>query len=71
MRIPKSIEMSPLDMGALKWSSIFFGMLLGAYYPKFTRRYAWLFEIAVILLAIKPIVAFFRRLHDTEDSCEC
>jgi len=51
----------PLELACLKWSSILFGMIVGAYVPAFTRRYVWAIVVAMILLAIKPVIAWFRN----------
>jgi len=52
---------APLDLACLKWSSILFGMVVGAYLPEFTRKYLFWFIIGIILLAIRPTVAYFRN----------
>ncbi|MHB9031239.1 MAG: hypothetical protein ACYC9O_20925 [Candidatus Latescibacterota bacterium] len=70
MRIPRSVAMTLLDVACLKWSSILFGMIFGAHYPKFIKRNLWFFVIAVILLAIKPGVSFCRGLHCRPEECE-
>jgi hypothetical protein len=51
----------PSDLACLKWSCIFFGMILGAYLSDWITRYLWFFVIAVIVLAIKPVVSYFRN----------
>jgi putative Mn2+ efflux pump MntP len=61
MKLFRSKVWSPLDIGCLKWCCILFGMIAGAYFSDFTKRYVWIFSIAVILLAIKPIVSYFRN----------
>ena len=61
MKLLRSKVWSPLDIGCLKWSCIFFGMIVGAYFSEFTKQYIWLFAVAVILLAIKPLVAYFKN----------
>lgn len=61
MKLFRSKVWSPLDIGCLKWSCIFFGMIIGAYLSEFTRTYVWLFVIAVILLAVKPTIDYFRN----------
>ncbi|MFO7709006.1 MAG: hypothetical protein R6V84_12600 [Desulfobacterales bacterium] len=50
----------PLDLACLKWSSILFGMIIGAYLSDFTKRFVWLFAAAVIALAVRPLLAWFR-----------
>lgn len=61
IKLFKSKVWSPLDIGCLKWSCIFFGMIAGAYFSEFTKQYVWLFIIAVILLAGKPTISYFRN----------
>ena len=59
MKLLRSKVWAPLDIGCLKWSCVFFGMIVGAYLSEFTKKHLWLFIIAVILLAIKPTIAYF------------
>jgi hypothetical protein len=61
MKLLRTKVWSVVDIGCLKWSCIFTGMIVGAFLPEFTRRYVWLFAIAAILLAIKPGVSYFRN----------
>jgi len=49
------------DIACLKWSSILFGMIAGAYLSDFIRQNLWLFSAGCIALAVKPTVAFFRK----------
>ena len=59
MKLLRSKVWSVADIGCLKWSCIFCGMIIGAFLSEFTRRHAWLFGIAVVVLAIKPVVSYF------------
>ena len=59
MKLLRPKVWSIADIGCLKWSCIFFGMIVGAFLPEFTRRHVWLFALAAILLAIKPVVSYF------------
>ena len=34
-------------------------MIVGAYLSEFTKNHVWFFAIAVVLLAIKPMIAYF------------
>ena len=61
MKLFRSKVWAPVDVACLKWSSILFGMIVGAYLAEFTKRYVWLFVGAVVLLAIRPIVSYFRN----------
>jgi len=47
-------------LACLKWSSILFGMIAGSYLADFTRRNVWLFAAGCIVLAIRPVIVFFR-----------
>ena len=60
MTLFRSKVWSPVDIASLKWSCIFLGMIVGAYLSGFVREYVWAFVIAVILLGIKPALAYFR-----------
>jgi hypothetical protein len=61
MKLFKTKPWAPLDLACLKWSSILFGMVLGAYLPEFTRQYLLFFIAGIVLLAIRPVAAFFRN----------
>ena len=62
MKLFRDKKYSVIDIGLIKWSCILFGMILGAYLSEFTLRYIWLFIIAAVILAIKPIVTYFKEL---------
>lgn len=49
------------DMGCIKWSSIFFGIIIGAYIADFAKQYLWLFIVLVVLLAIRPLYRCFKK----------
>jgi hypothetical protein len=59
MRIWKSKVWSPIDIACLKWSSILFGMIVGSIIPDLIRQNLWLFILAVVVLAIKPLQSYF------------
>ncbi len=48
-----------VDVACLKWSCIFFGMILGAYVPQFVMQYKWVFALAFVVLAVKPLLKYF------------
>jgi hypothetical protein len=50
-----------LDIGLLKWASIFFGMILGAFFSGFVRHNIWYFIVLVVILAIKPLISYWRK----------
>ena len=57
---------SVVDLGCLKWSSILFGAIAGAYFPNFVQTYVWVFVVAFVLLGIRPMMVFYGgvRPHD-------
>ncbi len=55
----------PIDLTCLKWSCILFGMIIGAYLADFTKRFLWLFAAGVIVLAVKPVLAYFCNDRDS------
>lgn len=59
MKLFKAKVWSIADIGCLKWSCIFFGMIAGAFLPGFVRQYVWVFAIVATLLAIKPVFSCF------------
>lgn len=61
MKLFKDKKYSVIDIGLIKWSCILFGMVLGAYLAGFVLNFVWLFIIVALLLAIKPIVAYFKE----------
>jgi hypothetical protein len=61
MKLLKPKVWSVVDLACMKWSSILFGMIAGSYFADFTQRNVWLFTVGCIVLAIKPIIAFFRN----------
>ena len=48
-----------IAIGSLKWCCLLLGMIAGAYLSEFTKSYVWVFAVAVVLLAIKPMIAYF------------
>ena len=49
------------DVGCIKWTSILFGLIIGAYIANFVKQYLWVFIVLAVLLAIKPIYKFFKK----------
>jgi len=60
MNLLKSKTWCWRDIALLKWSSILFGMVAGAYFADFVMENVWLFLVVAWLLAIKPAIAYFR-----------
>ncbi|MGM0653168.1 MAG: hypothetical protein ACQES4_10385 [Bacillota bacterium] len=61
MKLFKDKKYSVIDIGLIKWSCILIGMVLGAYFADFVLGYVWLLIIVAFILAIKPIVAYFKE----------
>jgi hypothetical protein len=59
MTLFKTKMWSWLDIALLKWSALFFGVVVGAYFQVFVRCYLWLFVVAALLLAIRPALHYF------------
>ncbi len=49
------------DIGAIKWSSILLGMIVGAYIANFVKQYLWLFIVLTILIVIRPAYKFLKK----------
>jgi len=49
------------DIGCIKWSSILFGIIIGAYIAGFVKQYLWLLIVLTILIAIRPIYRFLKK----------
>lgn len=61
MDLFKDKNYSAIDIGLIKWSCILFGMVVGAYLSDFTLRYVWLFIMVAVILAVKPVVTYFKN----------
>ncbi len=62
MNLFRDKKYSVMDIGLIKWSCVLFGMVLGAYLSEFTLRHIWFFIIVAVILAIKPVVTYFKEL---------
>ena len=49
------------DIACVKWSSILFGIIIGAYIADFTKQYLWYFIILAVLIVIKPIYKVLKN----------
>jgi hypothetical protein len=49
------------EIGCIKWSSILFGVIVGIYLAVYLREYVWFLVFGCVLLAVKPVVKFFRE----------
>ena len=61
MKLFRTKEWTVLDIGLLKWSAIFFGMILGAFLSSFMKNNIWFFTSLVVILAIKPVLSYWRK----------
>jgi len=61
MGIFKTKTWSAVDIMLLKWSSVFFGMIVGAYVSNFVKQYLWGFIILVVLLGLKPLYSYWFK----------
>jgi len=48
------------DIGLLKGCVLLFGMIVGAYFHDFVMHYVWVILIAAVLLAIRPIIVYYK-----------
>jgi len=49
------------DIGCIKWSSILFGAIVGAYIAGFVKHYLAVIVVVTIALAIRPMVKFLKK----------
>ena len=49
------------DIGCIKWASILFGVIIGAYIADFTKQYLWIIVALAIVLIIKPLYKMFKK----------
>ncbi len=61
MSIWKTKLWKPWDVAFLKWASLGFGMIIGAYFPEFIMQYLWVIVTLVVLMSAKVIVAYFAN----------
>lgn len=59
MGLLKTKVWSAWDIALLKWSSILFGMILGAYSSVFVKRFLWVFIVLIAILAIRPVYSYW------------
>lgn len=50
------------EIVCLKWSAALFGAVIGAYIADLVKAYVWLFAASIVILAIKPLTGYFRKL---------
>jgi uncharacterized membrane protein YoaT (DUF817 family) len=49
------------DIALLKWSALFVGVAIGAYFHEYVTRYSWVIIISALLLAFRPAIAYFKE----------
>jgi hypothetical protein len=49
------------DIALLKWSALFAGVAIGAYFHEYVTKHAWVIIISALLLAFRPAVAYFKE----------
>ena len=59
MKLLRRVVWSPWDIALLKWCCLLLGMLLGAYFTDFTRRYALQLAALALALAGRAAYAYF------------
>jgi hypothetical protein len=60
MEMFKTKKWTPVEIVSLKLSAILFGMIAGAYFPDFTKRYVLFFVLVAVILAVKPAHSYFK-----------
>jgi hypothetical protein len=62
------VTFSIIDIALVKWSSICFGMIVGAFYHEYVRNNIWVFAFFVLLFALKPAYNYLTRKKDIYSS---
>ncbi len=66
MKVFKTIEWSPANLGCFKWANILFGMIIGAYLADFVKQYLWIFIVLVLILALKVMIFYIYEKEDQQ-----
>ena len=61
MNLFKPRQWTIWEIGCIKWSSIFFGAIVGTYFSDYLKGYVWLLVFGCVLLAVKPVMKVFRE----------
>ena len=61
MGIFKTKMWSAVDLMLLKWSSVLFGMIIGAYWGVFVKQYLWVFIVLVIVFGARPLYSYWAK----------
>jgi len=48
------------NIALLKWSALFAGLLMGAYFHEYVTKYSWVIVISAILLALRPAAHYWK-----------
>jgi hypothetical protein len=54
-------KMDWLDIGLIKWSCIFFGVVIAMLIPEITEINVWWFIVLFIVLAIRPFYRVYLK----------
>jgi len=49
-----------MPIALLKWSVLFIGMAVGAYFHEYVMRYSWVIVISALLLALRPAASYWK-----------
>ena len=61
MGIFKTKTWPAVDIMLVKWSSVFFGMIVGAYVSNFVKQHLWIFIVFVIVFGLKPLYSYWFK----------
>lgn len=48
------------DTALLKWSALFLGIAIGAYFHEYVAKYGWVIVISALLLALRPGSGYWK-----------
>lgn len=60
MKLFRKKPWRPIDLILFKWSMLLLGMVVGALLSDFVTRNIWMFLAIGLLLAIRPMIVYFR-----------
>jgi hypothetical protein len=49
------------EIALLKWSALFVGLVVGAYFHEYVNRYSWAIIISALLLALRPAISYWKE----------
>jgi hypothetical protein len=59
MRLLRTKVWSWVDIWALKWCALLFGMIAGAYLSDIVKQYVWIFLLVAVVLSIRSSIKYF------------